>query len=117
MRIRVRHPRWGRELHERIFPAEAGLDASAVSFDKGCYIGQEIVARIHSRGAVNRTLVRLQCETAVEPGDEVQANARRIGEVTSASALGPPQALAYLKNDYAEPGSQVQIGSSRATVV
>ena len=67
-RIEAGVPRWGRELDDRILPAEAGLDATHVSFTKGCYPGQEPVARLHHRGHVNRKLqvVELDDETAVE---------------------------------------------------
>ena len=67
-RIEAGVPRWGRELDDRILPAEAGLDETHVSFTKGCYPGQEPVARLHHRGHVNRRLqvVELDDETAVE---------------------------------------------------
>ena len=56
LRIRAGTPAWGRELDERVLPAEAGLDARAISFTKGCYPGQEPVARLHYRGHANRGL-------------------------------------------------------------
>jgi tRNA-modifying protein YgfZ len=67
-RIEARVPRWGRELDERVLPAEAGLDETHVSFTKGCYPGQEPIARLHYRGHVNRSLqvVELDDEPAVE---------------------------------------------------
>lgn len=67
-RIEARVPRWGRELDERILPAEAGLDETHVSFTKGCYPGQEPIARLHYRGHVNRSLqvVELDREPVVE---------------------------------------------------
>jgi folate-binding protein YgfZ len=67
-RIEARVPRWGRELDDRILPAEAGLDETHVSFTKGCYPGQEPIARLHYRGHVNRSLqvVELDDEPAVE---------------------------------------------------
>ncbi|MDE3026577.1 MAG: tRNA-modifying protein YgfZ, partial [Acidobacteriota bacterium] len=67
-RIEAGVPRWGRELDDRILPAEAGLDATHVSFTKGCYPGQEPIARLHYRGHVNRTLrvVELDDGVAVE---------------------------------------------------
>ena len=68
LRIRARTPRFGRELDERVLPAEAGLDERAISFTKGCYPGQEPVARQHYRGRVNRSLRVLEVE-----GDELPA--------------------------------------------
>ena len=67
-RIEAGVPRWGRELDDAILPAEAGLDETHVSFTKGCYPGQEPIARLHYRGHVNRKLqvVELDDETAVE---------------------------------------------------
>ena len=67
-RIEAGVPRWGRELDDRILPAEAGLDETHVSFSKGCYPGQEPIARLHYRGHINRKLrvVELDEETAVE---------------------------------------------------
>jgi len=67
-RIEAGVPRWGRELDDRILPAEAGLDETHISFSKGCYPGQEPIARLHFRGHVNRTLrvVELDDEPAVE---------------------------------------------------
>jgi folate-binding protein YgfZ len=67
-RIEAGVPRWGRELDDRILPAEAGLDETHISFEKGCYPGQEPIARLHFRGHVNRKLqvVELDDEPAVE---------------------------------------------------
>ncbi|MBV8480577.1 MAG: hypothetical protein JOY72_09760 [Actinobacteria bacterium] len=67
-RIEAGVPRWGRELDERVLPAEAGLDRTHVSFTKGCYPGQEPIARLHYRGHVNRSLqvVELDDDTTVE---------------------------------------------------
>src|SRR5581483_840660 len=67
-RIEAGVPRWGRELDDRILPAEAGLDETHISFEKGCYPGQEPIARLHFRGHVNRRLqvVELDDEPTVE---------------------------------------------------
>jgi len=89
-RIEAGVPRWGREIDERIIPAEAGLDRTHVSFSKGCYPGQEPIARLHYRGHVNRSLrvVELDEETAVE---RVTSSARRPD--------GSVVALAYVRGD------------------
>ena len=84
-------PRWGREIDESILPAEAGLDESHISFTKGCYPGQEPIARQRYRGKVNRRLRVLAIEGGVEPGDELLYEDKKVGRVTSAAgelALG-----------------------------
>lgn len=87
-RIEAGVPRWGRELDGAVLPAEAGLDATHISFTKGCYPGQEPIARLHYRGHVNRKLqvVQLDDETAVE---RVTSSARRPD--------GTVVALAYVR--------------------
>ncbi len=89
LRILARTPRWGREIDEGILPAEAGLDERAVSFTKGCYPGQEPLARLHHRGHVNRSLrvLELDGEAAIQ-ADEVSDGDRVVGRVTS-SVPGP----------------------------
>ena len=67
LRIRARTPRWGRELDDRVLPAEAGLTETHVSFTKGCYPGQEPIARLHYRGKANRGLRVLELEGAELP--------------------------------------------------
>jgi folate-binding protein YgfZ len=87
-RIEAGVPRWGRELDDAILPAEAGLDETHISFSKGCYPGQEPIARLHYRGHVNRKLqvVELDEETSVE---RVTSTARRPD--------GTVVALAYVR--------------------
>ncbi len=117
LRIERFLPAYGVDLGERSFPAEARLD-HALSFTKGCYIGQEIVARIDSRGAVNRLLVQLHAAAPVEPGAKITARGRPVGSVTSA-AVSPSQgalALGYVKSELAVPGTALQIGDITATV-
>jgi folate-binding protein YgfZ len=95
LRILARTPRWGRELDDRILPAEAGLDERAISFSKGCYPGQEPVARLHYRGKANRRLRVLEVEAA-EPEAEVVLGEKVVGRVTSAV---PGLALAYVRTE------------------
>jgi tRNA-modifying protein YgfZ len=103
LRIIARTPRWGREIDEGILPAEAGLDERAVSFTKGCYPGQEPLARLHNRGHVNRTLRALEIDgERAGAADEVRHGDRVVGRVTSAV---PGLALAYLRSDV--PGDAV----------
>jgi folate-binding protein YgfZ len=90
LRIKAGTPRWGREIDDRILPAEAGLDARAIDFEKGCYPGQEPIARQHYRGRVNRTLRVLAIEGHDLPEYDAELTYERkvVGRVTSA-ALDP----------------------------
>jgi folate-binding protein YgfZ len=93
-RIEAGVPAWGKELDDSILPAEAGLDRTHISFTKGCYPGQEPVARLHHRGHANRGLRVLRVDA--EPGAEVRHQGKVVGRVTSAV---PGVALAYVRND------------------
>ncbi len=110
-------PLYGRDMTERSFPAEARL-GDAISLTKGCYIGQEIVARIESRGAVNRLRVLLRCEVPMQPGAEIRSGDSAIGSVTSAvvSPLDGPLAMGYVRADHAAPGTEVAVGGASALV-
>lgn len=95
-------PRWGKELVEGILPPEAGLDATDISYQKGCYIGQEVISRIKSAGKVNKRLARLQFDAslALTGLQLVDAAGSVAGEITSASphAVGTERlALGYVK--------------------
>lgn len=83
-RIEARVPRWGRELDDSVLPAEAGLEETHIDFSKGCYPGQEPIARQHYRGKVNRRLRVLDVEGEVEPGDELVFDDKKVGRITSA---------------------------------
>ena len=110
-------PRWGREMDTKTFPQEAGIDSIAVHYDKGCYTGQEAMAKIHFRGKVNRKLVQLLSGDAIEAGTDVVLDGTRIGSVTSA-ARGPDGSfygLALVKHDVPS-GASVQAGSVEAKV-
>jgi len=93
LRIESGVPVWGKELDESILPAEAGLDETHISFTKGCYPGQEPIARLRHRGHVNRRLRVLDVAEAT-PGDEVLHAEKAVGRVTSAV---PGVALAYVR--------------------
>jgi folate-binding protein YgfZ len=95
LRIRAGTPRWGTEIDDTVLPAEAGLDGRAVSFDKGCYPGQEPIARLHYRGHANRRLRVLEVEGA-QPGDEIRLDEKVVGRVTS--AVGDV-ALGYVRRE------------------
>ena len=111
--LRVSHgvPRWGREMDSKTFPQEAGIDTVAVHYDKGCYTGQEAMAKIHFRGKVNRKLVQLESNAPFAPGSEITFEGTRVGAVTSA-APGPDgsfYALALIKHDVPS-GADVRAG-------
>ncbi len=96
MRILARRPRWGSEIDDRVLPAEAGLHETHISFapEKGCYPGQEPVARLHYRGKANRELRVLEVEGAPAPETEVFDGEKAVGRVTSSV---PGLALAYVR--------------------
>jgi folate-binding protein YgfZ len=95
LRILARTPRVGREIDDRVMPAEAGLDERAVSFSKGCYPGQEPVARLHYRGHANRTLRVLELDGEPPGYDaEILREGKAVGRVTSAV---PGLALGYVR--------------------
>jgi tRNA-modifying protein YgfZ len=103
-RIEARVPRWGREIDDRVLPAEAGLDATHVSFTKGCYPGQEPVARLHYRGHPNRGLRVLELDEVPEQDAELVHDGKSVGRVTSAArrADGSVVALAYVRVEVPE---------------
>jgi folate-binding protein YgfZ len=113
LRIESGRPRFSIDVTTETIPQEAGLNERAVSFTKGCYVGQETVARLHYKGKPNRHLRGLRLAEPVEHGDEIRLGDRVVGEVGSAAespALGPI-ALAVIRRE-AEPGSQVHVGPS-----
>jgi tRNA-modifying protein YgfZ len=109
LRIEAGTPRWGRELDDRVLPAEAGLDERAVSFTKGCYPGQEPIARLRYRGKVNRRLRVLEVESA-SPGDEIRFGDKAVGRVTSAV---PGLALGYVRTEVPDD-AQLEVGAGKA---
>jgi folate-binding protein YgfZ len=107
-------------MDESHLPLEAGLE-EAISFQKGCYIGQEYVVRLAHRGHVNRKLagLRLAGREAPTAGSPVLHGAEEAGAVTSAAfspAFGGVLALAYMRRAYLEPGTEVMVGGVSASV-
>lgn len=119
LRIEAGLPKYGSELAEDTLPLEAGLEAGprvALSFNKGCYIGQEIVERARSRGRVNWKLMGLFVETPEAPatGEKIIKDGNPVGEITSACAspsLSKTIAMAYLRREVAEPGNRLSLAS------
>jgi folate-binding protein YgfZ len=109
LRIEAGSPVWGHELDETILPAEAGLDESHISFTKGCYPGQEPIARLHYRGHPNRRLRVLEVEAA-SPGEEIFLGEKAVGRVTSAV---PGRALGYVRREVPDD-SLLRIGGQDA---
>ena len=118
LRIERFQPAFGVDIDERTFPAEARLE-HAISFKKGCYIGHEIVARVESRGAVKRLLVKLRADGPLASGAEITSDGRSVGRVTSAvvSPREGPLALGYVKRAHAKPGTELRVDGVRASVV
>jgi folate-binding protein YgfZ len=112
-------PRFGIEMDAETIPQEANLDAlGAISFNKGCYTGQEVVARIHFRGHVNRHLRRLRAVAPLAKGDVVvDSTGKEVGEVRSAvvsPAIGPI-AIAMIRREV-EPGARVQVRHAESLI-
>jgi tRNA-modifying protein YgfZ len=98
-RIEKGIPKWGAELTEGMLPPEAGLDATDISYAKGCYIGQEVISRIKSAGKVNRRLVKFAFDGEGLTGEITDADGKTCGVVTSfCGTIG----LGYLKRGVAE---------------
>jgi folate-binding protein YgfZ len=109
LRIEAGTPAWGKELDDRVLPAEAGLDERAISFTKGCYPGQEPIARLHYRGKVNRRLRVLEVDGAAA-GQEISYDGKVVGRVTSAVA---DRALAYVRAEV-PADAELEIGTAKA---
>ena len=109
LRIEAARPAWGKELDDSILPAEAGLDETHVSFTKGCYPGQEPIARLHYRGKVNRSLRALEVEGA-QPGEEIHYGEKVVGRVTSAVR---DRALGFVRVEV-PAGAEVSVGGKTA---
>ncbi len=116
MRIQAGTPRFGREIDGRVLPAEAGLIERAVSLTKGCYPGQEPIARLHYRGHANRGLRVLAVEGEELPGPdaELHLGEKVVGRVTSAArANGGIVALAYVRTEV-PADAELAVGQSKA---
>jgi len=119
LRIESGTPRQGAELDEEVLPPEARLD-DCISATKGCYTGQEVIARIASRGQVKHLLVglRLEASELPPPGTPIQVDGRRVGEVTSAAHSNPAGAIAmgYVQRPHDLPDTAVDVGGRAARV-
>ncbi len=124
LRIESGVPLFGRDMDEDTIPLEAGIESRAISFTKGCYVGQEVIIRVLHRGhgRVVRKLVGMTLggERPPAPGSIVRGGDRDIGRITSAAlspALKCPIALGYVHRDFLEPGTKVTVGDEPGEVV
>lgn len=120
VRIENGRPRYGEDISERYLAQETN-QTRALHFNKGCYLGQEIVERVRSRGQIHRVLVPLQIHATEppKPGTKLLAGEAPGGEITSAAfspALGNVVALAYVRAEHANPGKQLTVAGETATV-
>lgn len=122
-RILTGIPQYGVDISERDLPQET-RQARALNFNKGCYIGQEIVERIRSRGAVHRQLMGFLADSSakIAPGAKISAGGKDVGEITSVTSLLFPGhektiALGYIRREVGVAGREVAIGEINATVV
>jgi folate-binding protein YgfZ len=113
LRVESGRPRFGREMSAATIPQEAGIDGRAVSFTKGCYIGQETVARLHYKGKPNRHLRGLRLEAPVSEDEAIALEGRGVGRIGTAviSPAHGPIALAVIRRE-AAPGALVEVGES-----
>lgn len=121
-RLEAGFPWYGRDITEDNLAPEVGRDKQAISYVKGCYLGQETIARIDALGHVNRLLVGMAFDSSDVPpaAMELLAEDKIVGQVTSAAfspKLGKPLALAYVRRGHNEPGSLLQSSAGKATVV
>jgi tRNA-modifying protein YgfZ len=116
VRIESGRPRFGLDMGSESMPAEAGIVERAVDFEKGCYIGQEPVARLHYRGKPNRTLRGLRLSAPATPGEALRLGDKEVGTLGS-SCLSPalgPIALAIVRREAAD-GDQLSVGDAGVT--
>jgi folate-binding protein YgfZ len=116
VRVERGRPRYGVDMDDGTIPEEAALNARAVSFTKGCYVGQETVARLHWKGKPNRHLRGLRSASPLGAGDELRLGEKVVGRVGSSvvSPVHGPIALAIVRRE-AGPGDVLAVGDGRAT--
>jgi len=116
VRVESGRPRYGVDVDDNTIPQEAGLNERAVSFTKGCYVGQETVARLFYRGKPNRHLRGLKLSEPLEPGTPLRLGEKEVGRLASV-AVSPahgPIALAIVRRE-AEPGAELAVGEDGVT--
>jgi folate-binding protein YgfZ len=123
IRIEAGVPLFHQDMDEETIPLEAGIEGRAISFTKGCYVGQEVIVRVLHRGhgRVARKLVGMRVDGTAPParGALIRSNDREVGRVTSAAfspSLAAPIALGYVHRDFVEPGARLTIDAAPAIV-
>ena len=120
-RVAMGTPLYGQDIRERDLPQETEQQR-ALNFNKGCYIGQEIVERIRSRGNVHRKFTGFKLNgTPPAPGAKIQSQGKEVGEITSTAVIPAPGegqavALGYIRREFAVPGKEIQLEGATATV-
>ncbi len=122
LRVEAGLPRYGPDMDERTLAPEASVEQRAISYTKGCYIGQETVERIRSRGHVNRHLAGLLLETSALPaaGTKLRHGSKQVGWLTTAvdsPTLRRPIALGYLRREHLKPGTRLEVEGGGAAEV
>ena len=122
LRLEAGIPWFGADFDQRHIPHEAALEATQISFTKGCYTGQEIVERVRSRGHVNRRLTGLAFAgtTPPEPESKLTADGAEAGNVTSAAfspLLGKPIGFGYVRREFGSVGTKLRCGETAAEVI
>ncbi len=113
-RISAGVPRFSVDFGEKTYPQEAGLKDRAVSFEKGCYLGQEVVCMLENRGQLSRTLVRVRLSSGAPAGSALRRGEDSVGELTSVAG---EHGLAMVKRAHAEPGTSLDTDHGSALVV
>ncbi len=119
LRIEAKVPRGRVDFDGKTLAPETGQAARAIHYKKGCYVGQEVVARIDARGHTNRTLVGLTLDQLVAPHTPIMIDEKEMGWVTSCAigpTLGVPVALGYVRNELATVGTALLCGEARGTI-
>ena len=122
VRLETGSPLFGRDITDNNLPQEVARNELAISFTKGCYLGQETVARLDAVGHVNRALVgvRFEADQVPDPGTELTVNQKVVGRVTSAvfsPRLAAPLALAYVRREHYASGTRLSTIVGDATVI
>jgi folate-binding protein YgfZ len=123
IRIEAGVPLFGRDMDEETIPLEAGIESRAISFTKGCYVGQEVIVRVLHRGhgRIARKLVGISFSGAAAPATRaaIRAGDRDIGQITSSTfspGLQRPIALGYVHRDFVEPGTAISVDGEAGEV-
>ncbi len=121
-RIEAGYPLYGVDITEDNLPQEVARDAQAINFNKGCYLGQETIARLDALGHVNRVLTGLKFppEAVLQPGETILQGDKKIAQITSLTwspKLKSPLALAYVRTLHATPGKRIPFAGGEAEVV